>query len=63
VTQQEWAAELAKEISDYQGLPISALEILDALGCCGLSLCPGDEAAVEFWTLLANKVKTVEVEV
>jgi hypothetical protein len=62
MTQMRWATELAKELSDYQGLPISPLEVLDALGSCGLELVPGDEAAVEFWMLLASRVQKVEVE-
>jgi hypothetical protein len=60
MTQQEWATELAKELGEIQAMPISPMEVLDALGSCGLQLGPGDEAAVEFWGLLANRIRVAE---
>jgi hypothetical protein len=56
VTQAEWAADLALELNDG-GTEITILELLDALGCCGLQLIPGDEAAIAFWKTLIEETR------
>jgi hypothetical protein len=56
MTQTEWAADLTLELNDG-GTEITLLEVLDALGCCGLQLIPGDEAAIAFWKTLIEETR------
>jgi hypothetical protein len=54
--QAEWAADLALELNEGE-TEITFLELLDALGCCGLQLIPGDEAAIAFWKTLIEEAR------
>jgi hypothetical protein len=55
VNQAAWAGELVEQLNSYQGLRITTLELLDALGFCGLQLVPGNDAATAFWLTMINE--------
>ena len=56
MTQAEWAGDLAEELNECADAgTMTALDVLNALGLCGLELCPGDGGATGFWEMLIGE--------